>query len=187
MNTNVVDEKYAAGLKYKPQEFAQILGVSVKTLQRWDREGILKAHRTITNRRYYTYDQLGDITKEQQYESVMDKRRSILHASLMTRGELYVMIRDTLLEHKELDTAENRVFVQDLINKVLELPARWPSGAPMEQSARLDADLIWNADVIEIVYKCWNGPDGSPNEIICRKIVDGINNIRKSAEIAAKI
>ena len=42
---------------YKPKDFAELLGVSVKTLQRWDREGILKANRTPTNRRYYTYDQ----------------------------------------------------------------------------------------------------------------------------------
>ena len=28
---------------YKPKDFAELLGVSVKTLQRWDREGILKA------------------------------------------------------------------------------------------------------------------------------------------------
>ena len=41
---------------YKPKDFAELLGVSVKTLQRWDREGILKANRTPTNRRYYTYD-----------------------------------------------------------------------------------------------------------------------------------
>ncbi|MBS6960949.1 MerR family DNA-binding transcriptional regulator, partial [Gallintestinimicrobium sp.] len=27
---------------YKPKDFAELLGVSVKTLQRWDREGILK-------------------------------------------------------------------------------------------------------------------------------------------------
>ena len=26
---------------YKPKEFAELLGVSVKTLQRWDREGTL--------------------------------------------------------------------------------------------------------------------------------------------------
>jgi DNA-binding transcriptional MerR regulator len=39
---------------YKPKEFAELLNVSVKTLQRWDREGILKAFRTPTNRRYYT-------------------------------------------------------------------------------------------------------------------------------------
>ena len=42
---------------YKPKDFAELLGVSVKTLQRWDSEGILKANRTPTNRRYYTYDQ----------------------------------------------------------------------------------------------------------------------------------
>lgn len=36
---------------YKPKDFAELLGVSVKTLQRWDR-----ANRTPTDRRYYTYD-----------------------------------------------------------------------------------------------------------------------------------
>ena len=30
---------------YKPKDFAEFLGVSVKTLQRWDREGTLKANR----------------------------------------------------------------------------------------------------------------------------------------------
>ena len=42
---------------YKPKDFAELLGVSVKTLQRWDREGTLKANRTPTDRRYYTYEQ----------------------------------------------------------------------------------------------------------------------------------
>ena len=30
---------------------------SVNTLQRWDREGVLVAHRNSQNRRYYTHDQ----------------------------------------------------------------------------------------------------------------------------------
>lgn len=42
---------------YKPKDFAELLNVSVKTLQRWDRDNILKAFRTPTDRRYYTYDQ----------------------------------------------------------------------------------------------------------------------------------
>lgn len=42
---------------YKPKDFAELLGISVKTLQRWDREGILKANRTPTDRRYYTCEQ----------------------------------------------------------------------------------------------------------------------------------
>jgi putative transposase len=42
---------------YKPKNFAELLNVSVKTLQRWDRDDVLKAFRTPTDRRYYTYDQ----------------------------------------------------------------------------------------------------------------------------------
>ena len=42
---------------YKPKEFAKLLNVSVKTLQRLDREKTIIASRTPTNRRYYTYDQ----------------------------------------------------------------------------------------------------------------------------------
>ena len=42
---------------YKPKEFAELLNVTVKTLQRWDRERTLVANRTPTNRRYYAYDQ----------------------------------------------------------------------------------------------------------------------------------
>jgi putative resolvase len=39
---------------YTIGEFAKVVGVVPKTLQRWDREGRLKAHRTVTNQRYYT-------------------------------------------------------------------------------------------------------------------------------------
>ncbi|RUR29773.1 IS607 family transposase [Vreelandella andesensis] len=37
--------------------FAKMLGKSVKTLQRWDRDGILVVHRHAKGRRYYTHDQ----------------------------------------------------------------------------------------------------------------------------------
>ena len=43
---------------YKPKDFAELLGVSVKTFQRWDRENILKAKRTPTDRRYYTSEDI---------------------------------------------------------------------------------------------------------------------------------
>lgn len=42
---------------YSPREFAQLINRTVKTLQRWDREKSLVAHRTVNNRRYYTHDQ----------------------------------------------------------------------------------------------------------------------------------
>ena len=45
------------GKIYKPKEFAELLGVSVRTLQRWDKKGLLIAYRTPTDRRYYTHEQ----------------------------------------------------------------------------------------------------------------------------------
>ncbi len=45
-------------MNYKPHEFAKIVGVSVKTLQRWDSSGKLPAKRTPSNYRYYTDDDL---------------------------------------------------------------------------------------------------------------------------------
>ena len=38
---------------YSPKEFGELIGKSVITLQKWDRKGILKAHRSPTNRRSY--------------------------------------------------------------------------------------------------------------------------------------
>ncbi len=42
---------------YSPKEFGRLIGRTTNTLQRWDRQEILKAHRTPTDRRYYTHDQ----------------------------------------------------------------------------------------------------------------------------------
>lgn len=39
---------------YRPHQFAKRIGVSVSTLRRWDNEGRLVAHRTHSNQRYYT-------------------------------------------------------------------------------------------------------------------------------------
>jgi predicted site-specific integrase-resolvase len=47
---------------YKAAEFARLAGVSVKTLQRWDRAGQLKpAARTPGNRRLYSQEQLNTL------------------------------------------------------------------------------------------------------------------------------
>ena len=43
---------------YTIGEFAKRVGVTVHTLQRWDREGRLKARRAVNNRRYYRDDDL---------------------------------------------------------------------------------------------------------------------------------
>ena len=69
---------------YKPKDFAELLGVSVKKLQRWDREGTLKANRTLTNRRYYTYDQYLQF-KGMNIEN--DKRQVVIYARVSTKNQ----------------------------------------------------------------------------------------------------
>ena len=69
---------------YKPKDFAELLGVSVKTLQRWDREGTLKANRTPTDRRYYTYDQY------LQFKGINtedDQRQVVIYARVSTKNQ----------------------------------------------------------------------------------------------------
>ena len=67
---------------YKPKDFAELLGVSVKTLQRWDREGILKANRTPTDRRYYTYDQY------LQFKGInIEQRKVVIYARVSTQNQ----------------------------------------------------------------------------------------------------
>lgn len=69
----------------KPKDMAEKLGVTVKTLQKWDNQGILKAYRTPTNRRYYT---------EEQYLQYIGKplrgkqtRKNVAYARVSTYGQ----------------------------------------------------------------------------------------------------
>ena len=69
---------------YKPKEFAELLNVTVKTLQRWDREKTLVANRTPTNRRYYTYDQY------LQFKGIgkdADFRKIVIYTRVSTRNQ----------------------------------------------------------------------------------------------------
>ncbi|MGI2295542.1 helix-turn-helix domain-containing protein [Paenibacillus sp. GXUN7292] len=59
---------------YTPSEFADLIGRSVKTLQRWDRTGRLVACRTAGNRRRYSHSQLlevlGRVSEEKEKEKL---------------------------------------------------------------------------------------------------------------------
>lgn len=85
---------------YKPKDFSKLLNVSVKTLQRWDNDGILKAYRSPTNRRYYTYDQylqFKGIKKEN------DIRKIVIYTRVSTK--------------KQKDDLKNQViFLQEFCN-----------------------------------------------------------------------
>lgn len=118
---------------YKPKEFAKLLNVSVKTLQRWDREKTLIANRTPTNRRYYTYDQylqFKGISKD------ADSRKIVIYARVSTQNqaddlENQVDFLQTYVNAKGLITDEiirdygsglnyNRKKWNQLLNEVME-------------------------------------------------------------------
>ena len=88
---------------YKPKDFAELLGVSVKTLQRWDREGTLKANRTPTNRRYYTYDQY---LQFKGINTENDERQVVIYARVSTRNQT--------VNNEELSPQEE--LVQDIVS-----------------------------------------------------------------------
>ena len=69
---------------YKPKDFAELLGVSVKTFQCWDRENILKAKRTPTDRRYYTYEQYLEF---KGINGSDNDRKTVIYTRVSTNGQ----------------------------------------------------------------------------------------------------
>lgn len=69
---------------YTLGEFAKLVGVDPKTLQRWDREGRLKAHRTVTNQRYYTDE---DLTLVLGLEKSAQKKRCVVYCRVSSPAQ----------------------------------------------------------------------------------------------------
>jgi predicted site-specific integrase-resolvase len=61
---------------YTIGEFAERIGVAVHTVQRWDREGRLPARRTLSNRRYYTEEDVNTVLGQQQRSTAVHERPS---------------------------------------------------------------------------------------------------------------
>ena len=69
---------------YKIHEMAEKLGVSIKTLQRWDNTGKLPARRTPSNQRYYTEDQY---LEYMGFESEKLQRKVVAYARVPSRNQ----------------------------------------------------------------------------------------------------
>ena len=70
---------------YKVGEFAKKIGVSVSTLQRWDRTDVLKSRRTTTNQRYYTDEDLNIVLNLE--EETKPKRKNVGYCRVSTQGQ----------------------------------------------------------------------------------------------------
>lgn len=68
----------------KPKEMSELLGVSVKTLQRWDKEGKLTAYRNPSGRRYYTKEQYEDYMGIQKENKV---GKTVVYARVSNNGQ----------------------------------------------------------------------------------------------------
>lgn len=91
---------------YKPKEFSKLIGLSVSSLQRLDREKILVANRTSTNRRYYTME---------HYMEYMGKNNKENYISKNTTMEELEKIFNSMLEG-DLKS----IYVDNKLKKIVE-------------------------------------------------------------------
>ena len=96
-----------------PKEFANRIGVSVKTLQRWDVSEKLIAHRTPTNRRFYTEDQYNKVMNIVEND---DTRKNVIYARVSSAGQ-----KDDLknqVEFLKTYCNANGVIINDVITDI---------------------------------------------------------------------
>lgn len=69
---------------FKPNEFGKLIGVSVKTLQRWDVSGKLPAKRTLSGHRFYTED---DLKIAQGLKPTENSRKTVVYCRVSSSGQ----------------------------------------------------------------------------------------------------
>ena len=83
-------------VSYKPGEAAKILGVTVKTIQNYDREGRLKVHRTPTNRR---------VIMREDLLSYLDSQGMVIWDEVKERRDVvYARVDESELDAGALET-----------------------------------------------------------------------------------
>lgn len=73
--------------KYSVGEFSGAAGISIKTLQRWDREGTFKARRTTTNRRYYLDEDIDAVLNRSTSDASSAHRENVIYARVSSTGQ----------------------------------------------------------------------------------------------------
>lgn len=69
---------------YNISEFGELINKSVITLQRWDREGILHAYRSPSNRRYYTHTQYLEYIGK---SSITENKQNVIYCRVSNRNQ----------------------------------------------------------------------------------------------------
>ena len=114
---------------YSPQEFGKLIGRTTNTLQKWDRRGILKAHRSPTNRRYYTHDQYlvyrGLVAQEQGLTMVYTRVSGVAQkpdlANQMKALEAYCQQHTITVDEWLSDIGSGLNYKRKQFNRLMEL------------------------------------------------------------------
>lgn len=181
-------------------EMAKRLNVSVKTLQRWDREGILVAKRTPTDRRYYTEDQyleyIGSSTKSKRktiaYVRVSSANQKDDLRNQITFIRNYVNVKGEILDDVIEDIGSglnyNRKYWNDLLlNQIPKGEIEKIYITYKDRFVRFGFDWFkrfcnrYNCEIVVI-----NNPDTSPQKELIDDLIsiihvfsDRINGLRK--------
>ena len=115
---------------YKVGEFAEKIGVSVSTLQRWDRTNVLKSRRTPTNQRYYTDEDLNRVLNLEQETKSERKNVGYCRVSIQSQKKnlenqqelisIYSLSHGVILDEIYTDIGSGLDYKRENWNKLLK-------------------------------------------------------------------
>lgn len=115
---------------YKVGEFAEKIGVSVSTLQRWDRTNVLKSRRTPTNQRYYTDEDLNRVLNLEQETKSERKNVGYCRVSIQAQKKnlenqqelisIYSLSHGVILDEIYTDIGSGLDYKRENWNKLLK-------------------------------------------------------------------
>ena len=141
--SELTKEQYTIG------EVAAFLNVNVKTIQRWDREGIFKCERTHTNRRVINRDNLITLLNDRGmlFNDEAAQKRDVIYARVSTYGQ---MAKGDLDRHVSFLAQE----IKDLKNPIVLLEVgSWLNDKRTKLHQLLDIVLQDKVDRIFITSK----------------------------------
>ena len=116
---------------YKVGEFAKKAGVSISTLQRWDRTNVLKSKRTPTNQRYYTDEDLNKVLNSE--DETKSKRKNVGYCRVSTQRQkqnlenqkefvsVYSLSQGVILDEIYTDIGSGLNYQRENWNELLKL------------------------------------------------------------------
>src|SRR5712691_12831849 len=98
---------------YTSSQFAKQVGVSVKTIQKWDRIGVLPAKRTITHRRSYTDE---DLAVALRLPRVQKDRRTVAYCRVSSQAQQPDLLKQQAMLHAYCE--QQRMVVDTWITQI---------------------------------------------------------------------